>query len=403
MNRPTTRLPSTSRLLWAAGLTLLTCPGPFQAQAASETSVVPFLHGELNASFAANVERSRLYQYGQDVGAMQEGESAADFRLRFGVLPGLELFADIPYVTNGSRTYSNVSAMCGDSLHPPASNDSDGPYTGTEAGCAEGSMVYIASNQYIANATASNLIDWEFRGLDDVVLGVHFAPLHEEELGKLETGRAPSKRAFPPMATWRLELGFILGSGGNFYDGGPGSGGGGLRLGTSFSKHVGEVAEPYFTLSHDRFGKYTYVGNDPVTGQTLANGLSLGTPNRTRLMFGVELTPFKDPATGAHFSVDFAGGTILHSKGTVISGTKLPVVLTNGDGQNGTTGEAATEQSQLAFVGRLGLNYQLIQFLRVEAGGELGYVMPHQLEATYTVEQGSHLLANIHIGTAISF
>lgn len=398
MNRRTLRLPLTLAGLLAGGLALASS----HAYAASETYVAPFLHGELNASFAANVERSRLYQYGVNVGTLQEGESSPDFRLRLGVLPGVELFADIPYVSNGSRTYKDVSAMCGDTLHPADPNSVDPGYpTGTENGCPTGSMVYIAGNTYLPNATATNLIAWQYSGIDDVVIGFHFAPLHEDELGKLETGRAPSKRAFPPMATWRLELGFIVGSGGNLYTDGPGAGGGGLRLGTSFSKHVGEVAEPYFSFTHDRFGPYTYAGVDPVSSQTVS--LSLQSPNRTRLMFGVELSPFRDPATGARFSVDFAGGAVLLSNATVISGSKLPVVLTSGNGQAGTTGTAATEQSELGFVGRLGLNYQLIQFLRVEAGGELGYVMPHQLEASYNVEQGSHIMANIRIGLATSF
>lgn len=381
-------------LLGAWGATAVP-QGP--AFAAAETHVAPFLHGEIGGMFNATSQRSRFYQYGVTVGRMTEGEATPELELRFGVIPGLELFGSIPYAASGSRTYEEVSAMCGDSVHP-----GEQP-TGTEPGCTPGQMVYVAGGEYLPNPTvaATDLPVWNYSGIDNVVLGLRFAPLHEAELGKLGTGRAQSKRAFPPRATWRLELGLLLNTGGNFYTGGAGAGATGVRLGTSFSKHVGDVAEPYFSFTHDRFGAYTYTGVDLISGDPFS--LELATPNRTQVFFGVELTPFEDKATGARFSVDFAGGTLLLSEAPVLSGSRLPVIVTSGDGNAGTNGTVTVEQSQLAFQGRLRLRYQLIEHLRIEAGGELGYFMPHQLERSYTVELGSHLLAGLKLGLVASF
>lgn len=389
------------RLILAA-LPLLALWDIQPAFAAQETEVVPYLHGQIGLQYHSKMDRSKLFQYGVEVGTVQEGEAGPAFELRFGVFPGLELFSSIPIVS-GSRS-SEVSAMCGDTSHP-ASGKTEYGSTGQEAGCTLGDMVYVYSRTYVPNGEVAEPITYSWSGLDDVLLGVRFAPFSESNLGSLQSKREKAPMPFPPMATWRVELGYRINSGQNFYVGGPGAGSGGLRLGTSFSKRVGEVAEPYFSLVHDRYSPYQFIGSSPVSGESIGGeGVQLSSPNLTQIFFGVELSPYRDAATDARFSVDFAGGTLLASEASVLSGSRLAVIVTDPNaGEANTQDDVVVEQGQAAFVGRLRLTYQLIRWITVQGTGTLGYTLSHRLEDPYSVEMGAHLVGALKLSLNANF
>ncbi|MFM7203453.1 MAG: hypothetical protein ACKO6N_21915 [Myxococcota bacterium] len=388
--------------LTLATLLLWTLSEVQPAFAAHETEVVPYLHGQVGLQYHNKIDRSKLFQYGVEVGTVQEGEAGPAFEVRFGVFPGVELFSSIPIVS-GSRS-SQVSAMCGDTTHT-ASGKTEYGSTGQEDGCTLGDMVYVYSRAYVPNGEVADPIEYAWSGMDDVLLGVRFAPFSESNMGSLQSKREKAPMPFPPMATWRVELGYRINTGQNFYLGGPGAGSGGLRLGTSFSKRIGEVAEPYFSLVHDRYSPYSFVGTSPMSGQSIGgDGVLLSSPNMTQIFFGVELSPYRDATTEARFSVDFAGGTWLTSESSVLSGSRLAVIVTDPNaGEANTQDDVVVEQGQAAFVGRLRLTYQLIKWITVQGSGTLGYTLSHRLEDPYSVEMGAHLVGALKLSMNANF
>lgn len=377
-------------------LALLVTPsllGPGLLHAARETEMPAFLHAEVAAGIESTFQRSRLYQHGVDAGRMAEGETSPRFDLRFGVLPGLELFGTLPTVTQGYREYSKLSAMCGDTLYGSGAS-------GTASGCTAGEVVNIYEGEYLPNGYVENPPRWTYGGLSNIVVGLRWAPFHEAELGSLSEGRALGRRTFSPLITWRLEAAALLNSGASFYEGGAGTGATGLRLGTAFSRKVGSI-EPYMSLVYDSYFDY-YL--DSLTTGTQANGTELSdqkveailsVPTRTELYFGIELSPYVGP-DGSRFSVDFAGGMRHLSEQWVVSGTRLPVVVD-------TRYDPILEEEMLAFLGRLRLQYRVMEYVRVDFGASLGYALPHRLELQYTVEQGAHLLAHLRAGLSAHF
>lgn len=393
-----------TRLAWLALSTSTALVSPSLLQAAQETEMPSFLHGEVAAGIETTIQRSRFYQHGIDTGRMTERETSPRFDIRFGVLPGLELFATVPTVTSGSRAYEKVSAMCGDDEYGEGAS-------GTATGCTSGDVVSVYDGAYVPNGYVDGLPTWTYGGIGNTAVGLRWAPFHENELGSISSGRSQTSRTFAPLITWRLELAALLNTGSSFYEGGAASGATGIRLGTAFSRKVGSI-EPYMSLTYDQYFDY-YL--DRLTTGTMPDGTELGdqtieailtVPSRTELYFGIELAPYtgKD---GTRFSVDFAGGMRYLSEHTAISGTRLPVVIpvsTTADGATiGTRYEPILEEEVMAFLGRLRLQYQMMEYVRLDAAASLGYALPHRLELPYSIEQGAHLLAHLRVGLSAHF
>ncbi len=373
---------------------------PQTTRAARDTDVPGFLHGEIGVTYSGMAERSRLFEYAVQVGKFRQGEGGPRFHVRFGAAPGLELFAEIPMVTSGYRSYAEVSAML------PCSYGSGDDVLQSGPNCNVGSTIHLnpTDNQYVANAQVPSTPSYSWSGLDDVIVGLRYAPFHEADLGSFESLRKPANPAFPSLVTWRVELAPVINTGSNFYQGGPGAGSFGFMFGTSFSKRIG-VSDPYLVVRTYRYGTYDTTYTD-ATGQT--GTYTLTPPDETDALVGVELIPFHDPGSGAKFVVDFAFGTHYWSKSTVISGTLLPSVITESylygsEEVAPTAGVVVNEESRLAYRFRVRLQYQIFQYLRVDALGGLMYVLPHRLESPYRVLQGHTVQARYGVSLSSTF
>ncbi len=391
--------PSTSKLTLILIALLLASAGAEEAHAARDTDIPAFLHGEVGVGFSGMAERSRMFEYAVRVGKYREGEVGPNFHVRFGFLPGAELFGDIPIVTTGYRSYAEVSAM------EPCSYGADGSYQ-SGPNCNVGSTIHLnpEDNQYVANDMVPETPSYRWSGLDDVVVGVRFTPFHEKDMGSFKTLRKPSGNPFPDLASWRLEMGAIINTGGNFYQGGPGAGANGIMLGTSFSKTLG-LSDPYLLVRTYQYGRYDTTYTDP-NGQT--STVSIMPPDETVALFGVELIPFVDVTSGAKFVVDFAFGGHHWSKSTVVSGTVLPSVIDEpydygSEEVQGTAGMVVGEEARVGYEFRLRLQYQLFRYLRVDALGDLMYVLPHRLESPYRVLQGHTAIARYGVSLTSTF
>ena len=367
------------------------------AQAARDTEVVGFLHGELGAALQGSARYGRMTEDSVKVGEMSEGRTGSRFDLRFGVLPGLELFTTLPFVSSGQRSYSDVASMCGDAANLPVGTI---VYETEGTACTPGSAIYPNPEEgtYVANPNATIVPAYTLRGMENMTLGLRFSPLHERQLGSFRDGRKGGLRPFPPLVTWRLELGVLLNTGTSFYDGGTAAGAGGVRLGTSFSKRLG-VADPYFSLTHSRYGTFQTSFGAEEGGEAQV----LTPPDETELLFGVELTPYEEQANGARFTVDFAGGGYLLSESTVISGTVLPSVVTSEGEITGSNGDVVRQEAQTAFQARLRLHYQVFRYLRLQASGSLAYGVPHRLEAPYDIVLGRKAYTRFSLEIASTF
>ncbi len=370
------------------------------ARAARDTDVAGFLHGEAGVGFAGTAERSRMFEYAVQVGKLRQGEAGPRFQLRFGFVPGAELFGEIPIVSSGYRSYADVAAVT------PCSYGAGDDVLQSGPNCNVGSSIHLDpdGNRYVANPQVASTPSFSWSGTDDIIVGVRFAPFHETDLGSFETLRQPAHPSFPPLATWRMEVGAIVNTGSNFYQGGPGAGATGLLLGTSFSKNLG-ISDPYISIRTLRYGDFETSYTD-ATGQT--NTYLLTPPDETTALFGVELLPFVDPGSGAKFVVDFAFGGHYWSRSTVISGTLLPSVITESylygsEEVAPTSGSVVSEESRLGYEFRLRLQYQIFRYLRIDALGDLRYVLPHRLESPYRILQGHTVQARYSVSLTSTF
>lgn len=331
-----------------SALLLLPLAAP-AAWSADATELAPWLRGDVVIDYRFSAENARLLEGDELVGRRNIQDSLLTLGGTFSFAPGAALFFELPYYSGTKISYSDAQDMALD------------PNTGA------GTMV--------DTETLDPQPEVYGKGLGGTWIGLRGTPF--------------SETLFPrrgDKVTWLLEAGYRFKDTTSFYTttagtrgGGPGSAA--FRLASSFSTTI-RNNQPYLTLSMTRSVPVRDLEN---TG--LQEDQIIQTASTLDMLAGTEIVALARDDSGARFAVDLHGGFGLVSWQDVPSGTWLPSSL---DASSTLT---ATQGEHSYLNGGLGLKYRVFEWAQLDVGGEVGTVMPYQVEHFYPISTGMGTLA----------
>lgn len=314
------------------------------ALAADATDIAPFLRGDVVVDYSFSAENARLLEDDTLVGRRDTQEGLLTLGGNFSFAPGAAIFFDLPYYTGSKITYADATDMAID-----------------------------------PNSDSGTMVDTELldpqpelygKGMGGTWIGLRGTPFSEELF---------SRRG--DKVTWMLEASYRFADKSSFWattDGarGAGPGSAAFRLGTTFSTTIGP-SQPYVGLSMTRS-----VPLRNLDGTGLQADQLIQTASSLDLLVGTELVAVDRADTGARFAVDLHGAFGLRSWQDIPSGTLLPSVL------DASSTLVATEGEHSYLNGGLALKYRVFEWAQLDLGGDVGFVMPHQVEHFYPIETG---------------
>lgn len=331
-----------------------------RAQAADATEVAPWLKGDVDLRYDLAAERVHLNEDNTAVGSRVTADNTVTIAGDFTVAPGLALYFALP-IESTKITYADTYEM----LIDPNSDS--------------GTMVGASAQDPAPEVTGG--------GLSGVWIGLMGTPFSET----LFANRGDK-------ATWLADIGVRLPDGSNFWtynqNGVRGSGPGAFafRFRTAFSTRI-RFSEPYVSASLTRSGRLNMELRDE-TGAVISDGTVVVRPsNEAALRAGIEVIPIEKGEVGSRFTLDFHTDFAYHSWQEIPSGTYLPSVLDASRASVATQGDTSSVKGGLTF------KYRVFEYVQLDLGGDVGVLMPYQVEHFYPVDTGmDSLIYGVHAG-----
>lgn len=327
------------------------------AMAADATSIAPFLRGDVVVDYRFSAENARLLENDTLVGTRQTQEGLLTLGGNFSVAPGAALFFDLPYYSGSKISFADTTDMA---IDP---NTDSGTMLDTE--------------------TLDPQPEVYGKGLGGVWLGLRGTPMSEDlfaRRGDKVTVMLEAAYRFADKTSFWTTTDGVRGAG-------PGSAA--FKLGAAFSTTIG-WNEPYVSLSMVRS-----VPLRDIEGTELQADQIIQTASSFDLLAGTEMVAVQRDASGVRFAIDVHSRFGVQSWQDIPSGVLLPSVL---DASSTLT---ATEGEHSYVNGGLALKYRIFEWVQLDVGGDVGVVMPHQVEHFYPVETGMGTLTYA-IGTRLT-
>lgn len=321
------------------------------ASAAEATELAPWLRGDVDITYGFAAENARLLEDGTAVGTRDTLSHTVDFAGEFTAGPGIAVYFDLPFYAGTDIRYADTYTMI---IDP---NTDSGTYLGAAAASEDPSV--------------------SGKGLGGTWLGLKGTPFSEDLFAKRGD-----------KVTWLIDVGFRFPDKSNLWtvseDGqrGAGPGSSAFRLKTAFSTHL-KWTEPYMVASLTRSGPAKNVALVDADGTQLTDdAVSVQPASEMALRAGLEVVAVNREAVGARFAIDAHTDFGYRSWQDIPSGIFLPDVLDSSRSALATQGEAGFVSAGLS------LNYRIMEWVQLNVGGDLGTIMPQQVEHFYDVGTG---------------
>ena len=333
-------------MLSATLLILSTLPA---ALASDATELAPWLRGDVVVDYQFSAENARLLEDDTQVGSRQIQDSQLSFGGDFTFAPGAALTFAIPYFAGTKISYTDATDMAIDPT--------------TDSGTMLDTEVLDPQPAIYG------------KGLGGAWIGLRGTPF--------------SEALFPKRGdkvTWMLEASYRFRDRSNLWttegtDRGAGPGSAAFKLGTAFSTTIG-WSQPYVSLSLLRSVPLRDIEN---TG--LQSDQVIQTASTLDMTAGTEIVAISSPSSGARLAFDLHGNFGLDSWQDIPSGVMLPSVL------DASKSLVATEGEHSYVNGGLTVRYRAFEWVQLDLGGDVGMVMPYQVEHFYPVDTGMGTLA----------
>ena len=162
---------------------------------------------------------------------------------------------------------------------------------------------------------------------------------------------------------------------------GAGPGSAAFQLKTAFSTTIG-WSQPYLTLGMLRTVPLRDIDNTGLQADQI-----IQTSSSLDMTAGTEIVAISRDSSGARFAIDLHGNFGLRSWEDIPSGVMLPSIL------DASSTLVATEGEHSYVNGGLALRYRVFEWVQLDVGGDLGMVMPYQVEHFYPVSTGMGTVA----------
>lgn len=314
------------------------------AWSADVTDVAPWLRGDVVIDYAYSSEKARLLEGDDLVATRQITDSLLTIGGNFSVAPGAALYFALPYYTGTHISYDGAQQMVID----PSSN----------------------SGTMLDTATLDPQPEIFGKGMGGPWIGARGTPFSSS----LFADRGDK-------VTWLLDVGYrfqdktsLWTSNGTDHGAGPGSAA--FRMSTAFSTRI-KITEPYLGMSYTRTVPLRTIDNTGLQGEQIVQ-----TASEANLLAGAEVVAYEEPSSGTRMAFDFHANLNMRTWQDIPSGIYLPSVL------EASTSLVATEAEHASITGGIGLKYRVMEWAQLELGGDMGTIMPYQVEHFYPVTTG---------------
>ncbi len=322
-----------------------------RAGAAEITDLPPWLKADAGVSYRFDRLAGSLVEGDVEVGSREVEAHRIVFRGVFTAAPGTAVFVEGEQIARERVTFPTANQMAYDPTRVHA---------GTMAG----------TNPLEAVAARSG------SGFQGVWIGLRATPFSE----------AFARR--PSLVTWMVEAAFRSANDSPFWtvegsQRGAGEGGSAWRVATAFSKHLG-TGQPYVGVSWLHTGDFVADLQD-AAGVVTAEAVTLTGPDELDVRVGLEFVT-RDRPSGARFGVDLRTAFSYRSWETMPSGVLLPEALEL------TRSIPVTGSESGSVRGGIGLDWRPFRNLQVHLAGDVGWLLPHEIEYLYPVLTGPDTL-----------